>query len=647
MKIPFGTQSYRHKSLTLSAQRCVNMFAEQQPPDAKAQVALLGAPGLPLHQEVGNGPIRMLAFMRGFLYVLSGTRLFRVASNSDSVELGTIPGVGLVRHANDGTNLVVLAGPEPTDCYVATQTTLAAVNDPDYPGAVDVAWMDGYFVFIRPGSNQFFLSDLNGPTAFDATQIATAEGSPQDLRGLIVDHRELWLMKEGGSTEIWYNAGQSPFPFQRSTGAYLERGAASKSAIAQLDNSVFWVGDDGIVYRANGYSPQRISTHAIEQQLAQNGTSDLVAFAYTAEGHPFYVLKKPDVFTFVYDVATDLWHERVSYRRDDYRVSTYARAFDKDLVGDDRSGKVYRLDPDDVNGEDGETTPAIVAGAPLWDEGRRAFFHSLLIDFEAGFGLPAVPSVPAVPRIANLWSAQQAFDDAVWVKNRTTVSPDAITAPNGLSVADKIVEDTSVNLSHLVYQNAPCVGGATYACSVYLKAAERRNGRLRIGTNLGFVAGVWFDLAAETIGAFNAENAGIEAAGDGWYKISLTTTVQSEATSFFFTGVYIWEAHGVEIYTGDGTSGFYAWGAQLEQLASEAVPATEREPQVMLRLSRDGGHTWGPEKWRSLGKKGQYGRRARFDRLGMFRQCVPEITISDPVRKVVLGAYAEISKGRL
>ena len=464
MRIPFGTQSYRHKSLTLSAQRCVNMFAEQQPPDAKEQVALLGAPGLPLHQEVGTGPLRMLAFMRGFLYVLSGTRLFRVASNSDTLELGVVPGVGLVRHANDGTNLVILAGPGQGDCFVATQTTLTSVSDPDFPGAADVAWMDGYFVFIRPDSNQFFLSELNDPLSFDATQIATAEGSPENLRGLIVDHRELWLMKEGSSTEVWYNAGQSPFPFQRSTGAYLERGAASKFAIAQLDNSVFWVGDDGIVYRADGYSPRRLSTHAIEQVLAKNGTADLVAFAYTQEGHPFYVLKKPNVFTFVYDVSTDLWHERVSHQRDDYRVSTCARAFDKDLVGDDRSGKIYRLDPDDVNGEDGDTTPAIVTGPPLWAEGQRAFFHNLLIDFEMGVGLT----------------------------------------------------------------------------------------------------------------------------------------------------------------TGQGS-----------------------DPQAMLRLSRDGGHTWSAEKWRSLGKKGERRRRVRFDRLGSFRQCALELTISDPVRRVVLGAYGNISQGRL
>ena len=130
MQIPFGTNSYAHKSGTLSSQRLVNLFPEQQPPDAKTQVALLGTPGLPLHQEVADGPIRMIAAMGAFLYVLTGTRLFRVASNSDTLELGTIPGVGLVSHANDGTNLVIVAGPGTGDSYIATETTLASISSP-------------------------------------------------------------------------------------------------------------------------------------------------------------------------------------------------------------------------------------------------------------------------------------------------------------------------------------------------------------------------------------------------------------------------------------------------------------------------------------------------------------------------------------
>jgi hypothetical protein len=464
VKIPFGTQAYKHKSLTLSAQRCINLYAEQQPQDAKEAVALLWAPGLPLYQAVGAGPIRGLMFMRNFLYVVSGTRLIRVANSGATLDLGEIPGVGLVQMANDGTNIVILSGPESDQAYVATQSTLTQITDSDFPGASDVAWMDGYFVFIKPDSNQFFLSELNDPTDYDATQIATAEGSPEDLIGLIVDHRELWLMKEGPGTEVWYNSGASPFPFERATGAYLERGCASKKAITKLDNSVFWVGDDGVVYRAEGYSPRRVSTHAIEQQISKNGTADIVAFSYTDEGHPFYVLKKPGVFTFVYDVATELWHERVSYQRDDYRVSTYCFAFDKHIVGDDANNKLYVLDPDDVTGEDGDTVIATVTGSPLWAEGNRFTLKSLLIDFEHGAGLT----------------------------------------------------------------------------------------------------------------------------------------------------------------TGQGS-----------------------DPQVMLRFSRDGGHSWGPEKWRDLGKKGKYNTRCLWRRFGTMRQGLPEISISDPIPRVVIGAYADVVQGSL
>jgi hypothetical protein len=464
VKIPFGTQAYKHKSLTLSAQRCINLYAEQQPQDAKENVALLWAPGMPIYQSVGVGPIRGLTFMSGFLYVVSGTRLIRVAANSDTLDLGELPGTGLVQMANDGTNLVIVCGPESDQTFVATMSTLAQISDADFLGAADVAWMDGYFVFLKPDSNQFYLSDLNDPTSYDATQIATAEGSPEDLIGLIVDHRELWLMKEGPGTEVWYNSGASPFPFERATGAYLERGCASKNAITKLDNSVFWVGDDGVAYRAEGYAPRRISTHAIEQQLAKNGVADLVAFSYTDEGHPFYVLKKPGVFTFVYDVATELWHERVSSGRDDYRVSAYAKAFDKHLVGDDTSNKIYSLDPDNLNGEDGDTVIATVTGAPLWAEGNRFTLKSFLIDFE----------------------------------------------------------------------------------------------------------------------------------------------------------------HGVGLTTGQGS-----------------------DPQVMLRFSKNAGNSWGPEKWRTLGKKGKYSTRCIWRRFGTMRQGLPEISISDPVKRIVIGAYADVVQGSL
>ncbi len=65
------------------------------------------------------------------------------------------------------------------------------------------------------------------------------------------------------------------------------------------------------------------------------------------------------------------------------------------------------------------------------------------------------------------------------------------------------------------------------------------------------------------------------------------------------------------------------------------------DPQIMFRRSKDGGHTWGNEKWRSMGKIGEYDKLLRWKRLGRAKTWIPEITITDPVDRVIIGAYLD------
>jgi hypothetical protein len=393
MKIAFASQSYRSESLPLSAQRCTNLYPELLPPGAKVPLALFGTPGLKLHATLGIGPIRGMIRMdchcapgAGNLFVVSGPSLFRLSSNGDVLNMGAITGTGFVQMATNGTQIAILAGTEETDLYIATVSTLTQVTDADYPGATSVAFLDGYFLFTETNSGRFFISGSYDGTAFDALEFATAEGDPDNLVGIIVDHREAWLFG-AGTIEVWYNSGAADFPFERASGAFIERGTIALRSISKLDNSVFWVGDDRVVYRADGYTPRRISTHAIENVLTEYlGLGDLIAFSYTQNGHAFYVLKKPDEFTFVYDVATGLWHERESHARPDYRVSTIEEAFNRLLVGDDKTGNVYALDPHFYT-ENGETFVSRAAAPPLWAEGETATANTLIIGFEPGVGL--------------------------------------------------------------------------------------------------------------------------------------------------------------------------------------------------------------------------------------------------------------------
>jgi hypothetical protein len=69
------------------------------------------------------------------------------------------------------------------------------------------------------------------------------------------------------------------------------------------------------------------------------------------------------------------------------------------------------------------------------------------------------------------------------------------------------------------------------------------------------------------------------------------------------------------------------------------------DPQVMLRYSKDGGRTWSNELWRSIGKVGQYRNRAIWNRLGSSRDWCFELTMTDAVELVIIGAWADASLG--
>ena len=90
------------------------------------------------------------------------------------------------------------------------------------------------------------------------------------------------------------------------------RGCVNYKTISATNNSVFWVGNDNVVYMSNGYTHTRISTSAIEYRLGTKGSKDFRAFTYTEEGHYFYVLTIDGVETLAYDMLTNLWHTRES-----------------------------------------------------------------------------------------------------------------------------------------------------------------------------------------------------------------------------------------------------------------------------------------------------------------------------------------------
>lgn len=396
-QFPFVGPSYSARTKNLDAQQCINLYPELGGPTSKTVAALIGTPGLSLWTTLAGGGIRgVLRFSPSFAIGVSGPNVYTVAQDGTPTLRGTIDNLSTpVSMASNGQVVMIVTGP---NGYVLDMTsyTLTKITSSNFLGADKVDFVDGYFIFNKPGTGQFQITDLYATTIGDL-DFATAEGSPDLLLSLIVDHREVWLFGEN-STEVYFNSGNADFPFERIQGAFLEQGCAAKNSVAKMDNRVFWLSADdrgqGMVMSAAGYQPQRISDHALEYAIGQmSRISDAVAYTYQQEGHSFYVLNFPTANqTWAYDAATNMWHQRAWRNPSDnslnrHRVNCQMAFANDNIVGDWETGKLYRLDLD-VFTDNGDPIPRIRACPHLSDPDYRwQIFDSLQIDMQTGVGL--------------------------------------------------------------------------------------------------------------------------------------------------------------------------------------------------------------------------------------------------------------------
>lgn len=398
MKTPILGGFYVARSVNAAADRCINLYPEAVPQGGKEAAFLSRCPGLRLLLTLTGGAIRGEHSFGDYLYVVAGGFLYKIDSAYNSEVLGSISGSGLVSMDDNGTQLFVAANP---DGYIYNSSTLelAQITDEDFPGASVVQYIDGYFLFIEPDSQRFWITSLLDGESIDPLDFASAEGAPDGLIGLLVDHREAWLFGNR-SVEVWYNSGASDFPFERIQGAFIEQGCAAEFSPVQLDNSVFWLGSDergqGIVWRANGYTPVRVSTHAIETAINDYDTiSDAIGYSYQQEGHSFYVLTFPSGnATWVFDVATGLWHERAymvprTGQLIRHRSNCHEFFNGEHIVGDYENGNLYALDLStyDDNGDAQKWLRAWRALPTGANNLNRTFHHSLQLDCQTGVGL--------------------------------------------------------------------------------------------------------------------------------------------------------------------------------------------------------------------------------------------------------------------
>ena len=273
-------------------------------------------------------------------------------------------------------------------------------SDGAFTGGSIVDIVDNYFVYNRPSTQQWAASNLLSPITYGLSYASKFTG-PDNLVSLVCDHGQVYLLGEQTS-EVWADQGTFPFAFQRIPGSSSQHGLAAANSISRLGNSFAYVaknnrGQAEIVIM-NGYFPQRISTHAVENTLVNESISDAIAYTYQLEGHECYVVTFPSLdITWVYDITTQLWHKWLwtDSQNNYHRHRSNCSAFFQNvvLVGDWQNGQIYQLDPNNYT-DNGDAIRRLRRCPHLTTDLQRQYFDELQIQFQPGVGLEGITDPP-------------------------------------------------------------------------------------------------------------------------------------------------------------------------------------------------------------------------------------------------------------
>ena len=382
--VPFVGGSYQARSKGISTQRSLNLYPENvESVDGKSKQVLVHTEGTELVANIG---VVDNAFCRGFwysstgpdnrslLYGAFGNKVYRINPNYSFVEIGDIQsGTGSIGISDNGFDLVIADG---VALYKADllaedniiKSTYTQVSLPQFSDGTPVApsqvWFLNQRFIINSQRGQFYYSNL-ASTIFDATNFYTAESSADTISALAVVSNRLWVFGER-SYEVWNATGvidDDPLTFLQGSASQI--GIQAPKSLATISDFVFFLGGSDAgrnsVFISKGLQePQRVSTDALENQIGKIGDKQgAIGWCYYNEGHTFYVLTFRDANkTFVYDVDTQLWHERstrnwVTTEDESWEALYGVSAYNEVLHGSVRSNRLLKLDPNKYTDYDG------------------------------------------------------------------------------------------------------------------------------------------------------------------------------------------------------------------------------------------------------------------------------------------------------
>ena len=407
--VEFGHTSNPDKSGFASVQRLLNGYAEALGQAAKSPLPIYAAPGTSRFDSGATGlndPCRGMLYVYGKgLYVICGSSaaLFDDQGNATPVS-GTIDGTSMVIMAanqRDNPQIGIVAD----NAYYVLDTGTNTISQPsisNLPAPNSVTFLDGYLVFSIP-DGRIFHTALNDALTVNALSYATAASRSDGLRR-IVTHRGALIALGESSLEIWEDAGTMPFAFARIR-ADIDIGCIAEHTVATVADALMWVDHNGVVRQLLASEPVRISTHALERAISELTWEErrgLRAVYTHFNGHDFYAVTSP-YWTWEFDLATALWHERESAGRSNWFAQGFESFNGKVVIGSGEDASLHVLD-DTSDTESGDPYLFLAQSAPLHAFPKGLIIDQLDVDIIPGVGISGANGEAANPILVLDWS---------------------------------------------------------------------------------------------------------------------------------------------------------------------------------------------------------------------------------------------------
>jgi hypothetical protein len=389
---------------------CINWFpVKVESGTGSAQWAFEPAPGYRVAYSGLEAPYRGSFTLNGATFTVCGTKLYEL----------TILGTAIVRASglsNINNQLVSISGngdigfqlmiqsDSTLYCFDLRTNTLTTIAD---QSSASTAFQDGYFFSLDPSTSTFYLSALANGLVWDPLDKAQRNDSPDKWLQMIARPKEVWFFGSE-SASVYYDSGDAGFPYVPNPSVAIAYGTPAPYSVGLLYGSPIWLANDLTIRYANGYTPQRVSNHAVEFSIAQMASVlDCDVFCYEDQGHAFAVFNFPvGGISWVFDLVSGMWHKRGSWDGSSYSclpVWGHTYAFGKHLVGSRTEGIIYEMSQDVATDIDGVSGLRRLRRAPhLNQEQRRITYHRFQVLMETGVGLQSGQG--SDPKVMLRWS---------------------------------------------------------------------------------------------------------------------------------------------------------------------------------------------------------------------------------------------------